>query len=219
MSNDPSPSSASWTDDAESYLRIAGGLCDVSRLRTKDGWYWQLAAWALAIISFGRLPRRLFLQDYASVLGPIHAYPRQWDCLPRPLIVHEVRHTRQFLFAGWFVPILGWLGKRSRVWAGMLPVGLVYILFPLPMFFAWGRFRLELDADSYSWRVSLDRGWMTAESVQARARQLGEAISSWAYLKAWPRSWAIAACERRAENVIRDWQRRHAAELARYFPP
>ncbi|MHC4181518.1 MAG: hypothetical protein ACYSWU_28825, partial [Planctomycetota bacterium] len=108
----------------------------MSRLRTKDGWFWRLAAWGLLLVSLGRLKRRRFLQDYASVLGPIQAYPRQWNCIPRPLIVHEVRHTRQCLFAGWFVPILGWVGKRPRVWAGVLPVALVYSLFPLPVFFA-----------------------------------------------------------------------------------
>jgi hypothetical protein len=31
-------------------------------------------------------------------------------------------------------------------------------------------------------------------------------VSSWAYLKAWPRRWTVAAFERRAEHVIRERQ-------------
>jgi hypothetical protein len=196
---------------ADEYAGIARQVATVSVITTKEGRFWRAAAWALFLLSVGGFARRSFLEDFASTLGPIQAYPRGWAELSPRLIVHEARHTRQFMTAGWFVPILGWLGPRARVWAGLLPLGLIYGLFPLPAFFAWGRFRLELDADSYSWKVALEQGWMSPEEVRQRAERFAETISSWAYLKTWPRRWTVKAFQDRAEQVIADWQARPAS--------
>ncbi len=198
--------SKSWTEKRDDYLAIAREVNDVVTLTTKDGWFWRAVASALFVVSFGQFSRERFLNEFASTLGPIQAYPASWTGLSKMLVVHEARHTRQFLFAGWFVPIIGWLGKRVRVWVGLLPMALVYGLFPLPIFFAWGRFRLELDADSYSWRVALRRGWKSPDQVRSQANWFAKQISSWAYLRTWPTSWTIQAFERRAEEVIREWE-------------
>jgi hypothetical protein len=181
---------------------MAREISDVIQLTTKDGWFWRAAAWGLFLLSFGRVKRRHFLEDFASTLGPLQAYPKQWERISPVLIAHEGRHVQQYLFAGWFVPVVGWLGRRVRVWAGLLPTALIYALFPLPVFLAWGRFRLELDAESYGWKRGLKQGWMTADEVRSRARRCARLVSSWAYLKAWPRRWTMRAFERRAEQII-----------------
>jgi hypothetical protein len=199
---------ASWTQTADEYVRLARSVAPVSIITTKNSRFWQLAAWSLFLLSLGRFARRSFLENFASTLGPVQAYPHGWAELPHRLIVHEARHTRQFLLAGWFVPIFGWLGPRARVWAGLLPVALIYGFFPLPVFFAWGRYRLELDADSYSWKVALEQGWMSPDEVRRRASAFAETIASWAYLKAWPTRWTQRAFQRRAEELIRNWERR-----------
>jgi hypothetical protein len=196
----------SWTDRRGEYEQIARELSDVIRLTTKDGRTWRVAAWFLLILSFGRITRRHFLENFASTVGPIQAYPRQLPRLSLPLIAHESRHTRQFLFAGWFVPLLGWLGRRVRVWVGLLPMALIYGLFPIPVFLAWGRFRLELDAEAYAWRMSLARGWMTPDEVRTQAFRFAGLVSGWAYLKAWPAGWTRRACERAAEQITHEWE-------------
>ncbi len=201
------PSSASWTQSADEYVRLAQSIAGVSVITHKNGRFWRVVAWSLFVLSLGRFARKSFLEDFASTLGPVQAYPHGWAELPHRLIVHEARHTRQFLLAGWFVPILGWLGPRARVWAGLLPVGLIYGFFPVPMFFAWGRYRLELDADAYSWKVALERGWMSPEEVRQRAVRFADTISSWAYLKTWPAGWTRRAFQQRAEEVIQNWPR------------
>jgi hypothetical protein len=199
------PDLESWTQSAQQYLGIACSVAAVSVITTKDGPFWRLAAWMLFLVSLGRFSKQRFLEEFASTLGPIQAYPHGWPRLSPRLIVHEARHTRQFLLAGWFVPILGWLGPRARAWAGLVPMTAIYGFFPLPVFFAWGRFRLELDADSYSWKVALQQGWMSPDDVRQRAASFAETISSWAYLKTWPRRWTQKAFQRRAEEVIRAW--------------
>jgi hypothetical protein len=204
MSEAPRPSS--WTQSAEEYVRLAQSVAGVSVVTHKNGRFWRLVAWSLFVVSLGRFARQSFLEDFASTLGPVQAYPHHWIELPHRLIVHEARHTRQFLLAGWLVPVLGWLGPRVRVWAGLLPVALIYGFFPMPIFFAWGRYRLELDADSYSWKVALERGWMSPDEVRQRAGRFADTISSWAYLKTWPATWTRRAFERRAEEIIRAWE-------------
>lgn len=192
----------SWVSRRKRYDVLAAGISPVIRLTTKDAWIWRVIAWALFLVSFGRMKRGRFLYNFATTLGPIQAYPRRWEGIRERTIVHEGGHTLQFLLAGWFVPVLGWLGRRVRVWAGLLPMGVVYGFFPLPMVLAWGRYRLELAADAYSWVWALESGDLTPSEVRKRARAFAELVSSWAYLRAWPRKWAVRGFERRAEKVI-----------------
>ena len=193
----------SWTESKTEYRDWLRQHCPVVYLVTKQGRFWSLVAMGMACLSLGKLSRLRFLEDFATTLGPIQAYPARWSSLSRRLLVHEARHTQQFLFAGWFVPVLGWLGAPIRVWAGVLPMAIVYGFFPLPMFFAWGRFRLELDAEACAWRVGLAEGWLTAAEVRQRAEDFGRTVASWAYLRSWPQRWSVASFRKRAEFEIR----------------
>jgi hypothetical protein len=163
-------------------------------------------AWGLFVVSIGRIQRERFLQQYATTLGPIQAYPRHWLRIPPDLLAHETRHTHQFQVAGWFVPIVGWLGPSVRVWVGAIPMAIVYGTFPLPAFFAWGRFQLELDAESFAWKLGLEQGWLTPGEVRQRAGWAAQQIAGWMYLKAWPRRWAARAYAHRADQIIGKWQ-------------
>ena len=195
----------SWTERRSEYERLAHSISDVIVLTTKDAWPWKVIAYGLAIFSLWRFPPRRFLEDFATTIGPIQAYGRAWPRLDRRTVVHEGRHTLQFLFFGWFVPVLGWLHRRVRVWCGLLLMGLLYVLIPLPIGLAYGRYRLELDADAYSWRRALEEGWLDADGVRRRAREFAETVSSAAYLWAWPRPWAVRGFARRAEREIARW--------------
>lgn len=203
--NDQGPS---WTARREEFQQHAHETCQLAVLTTKDGRFWKIVSWCLFVLSAGQFRRREFLEDFATTLGPIQAYPRHWRELSPLLVVHESRHCQQFLFAGWFVPIFGWLGPRARVWCGLIPMSLAYGFFPLPVFFAWGRFRLELDAESQAWRAALQNQWMTPDEIISRARQKGELVASWSYLKSWPTKWSVKSFQRRAEQIVASWPAR-----------
>jgi hypothetical protein len=202
----PKTTMPSWTASRQEYQELAQEIVPSVRLTTKDGWFWRCVAWTLYLMSLGRVPRKRFLQDYATTIGPIHAYPRHWPQIPLEVLVHEARHTHQFLVAGWFVPVIGWLGSSVRVWVGFLPMAIVYGIFPVPVFLAWGRFRLELDAESFAWKWGLDRGRLSADQVRRRAIWAAQQVAGWMYLKAWPIKWATRAYVKRAEQIISDWQ-------------
>ena len=192
----------SWTDRRVEYQQLADEIAGHAVLITKDGPFWRIVSWCLWLLSFGKMSRSRFLEEFATTLGPIQAYPRQWPKLSRALIIHEARHTQQCQFAGWFVPVVGWFGSGLRVWVGLLPMAIAYGIFPLPVLLAWGRFRLELDADATSWKECLRRGWATPAEVRERATQFANTVASWAYLRPWPRTWTVNAFSRKAAQVI-----------------
>jgi hypothetical protein len=202
----------SWTDERQKYDAIMREVEPAAMLCTKDHWFWSAAWWFLAVITLGliaiKMSKRRFLDDFATTLGPWHGYPRQWSRLSKRLLVHEGRHTTQFVFCGYFVPVLGWIpgsfGRKLRAVVGLLPMAIVYGLLLLPIYFALGRWLLELDADRTSWRWQIRNGY-TPEQVLVRASRFGNLVTSGAYLWAWPR-WAggVRVFERSADKVIRE---------------
>ncbi|MCA9177285.1 MAG: hypothetical protein KDB14_22505 [Planctomycetales bacterium] len=196
-----------WTDDLESYRATARLCSPVVDLVSKDHWVWRWIAWGLWLCSAGRLSRQRFLRDFATTLGPLQAYPAHWPRISRALIIHESRHTVQCERLGWLVPLVGWLGRAPRAWSGLLPMGLVYLLLPLPIFFAWGRMRLELDAENASWRIGLREGWHTPERVRQQAIAFADLVSGPEYLWSWPRTWTRRCFSRRAERTIAECSR------------
>jgi hypothetical protein len=112
------------------------------RFVSKTGWFWSTLHWALVILSFGQ--QRNFLIGYATTIGPWIALPESWFLALRRgtppgwlrrTVEHELVHYRQFKAAGLGHPVVG-----------IVPLGLVYLLLPLPLGFAWCRWRLELPA-------------------------------------------------------------------------
>ena len=193
----------SWTDRRAEYEQVARNQSPVVILITKEHGFWRCVATLLWLASAGRFRRETFLDQYATTLGPIQAYPQSWPTIPEWLIVHESRHTWQCERFGWLVPVLGWFfGRGMRTWVGLIPMGIVYILLPLPTLFAWGRMRLELDADIASWAASLENGWQTPDEVYARALHMADQLSGAPYLWAWPRSWTRAIFIRAVERTI-----------------
>ena len=124
------------------------------RVVPKRGWLWKSLHWAVLILTLGG--NRAFLKRYYTTIGPVVGYPEDWekqDVVHRIAILsHERRHVGQFRKGG--------LGSA---WLGVLPVGLCYLLLPLPVGFAWCRWRFERTAYAegirveLSWRPSADR--------------------------------------------------------------
>lgn len=184
----------SWVDDIERYRALAVSQDPAARLTTKDGWFWRALAWVLLLLSFGTFSRRRFLTEFATTIGPIQAYPREWGSIRESTVVHEGRHVRQ---ARWF-------GLGIHPWVGLPVMALVYLLLPLPVLLAYGRYRLELDASVAEWRYALSHGKASPTAVMLDASDFAETVSSSAYLWAWPESWTRRGFRRAAEAVLRE---------------
>lgn len=195
-----------WTNEQAHYQAIATSIDPAAIVMTKDHPFWAASWWALVIVTLGvfalAMSKQRYLEQFATTLGPAEAFPRRWSSLDPGVIAHESAHVKQFVFCGWFVPILGWfLGRRWRAIAGFLPMLLVYGLLPFPIGLAYGRFRLELEADKAEWRYLLHSG-ATTLVVRDRAEARARSLSSGDYAWSWPRAWALRAYDKAASAVI-----------------
>lgn len=175
------------------------------RLQTKDGLHWRALAWLAAAVTFGGIPRRTFLQDYATTLGPLHGYPATWSSeRVEATLVHEARHTRQ----------ARWCGLGLHPWLGLPLFAALYLALPLPVGLGLARLLFELDADRASWRHALVGG-AAAEQVRARAREFAGRVCSGHYGWPVPRALGETLFLRAAEREIAGHRRalaRRAAE-------
>lgn len=195
----------SWTDDLAKYRAAATAIEPAARVTTKDGAGWK-ALWGLGValtlgIFAAAMPLRRFLEDFGTTAGCWLGFPRTLTALSLRFLRHECRHVTQFVWFGWAFPLLGWcFGRTVRAVAGMIPMGIVYALLPLPAGLALGRYLLEADAEETSWRAGLRDGSMDAREVRRRADAFGEMLAGKEYLYAWP--WAVRGLRKRAERVI-----------------
>jgi len=191
-----------WIDKKEYYENIARDVTPASTLMVKEGVFWTIVAYIQSAATLGIKKPHAILSDSAAALGPIQAFPRSFGILYPEEIVHEARHTLQMEICGWVIPVLGWFfGRKVRAWCG-LPLFLILNLLPLPILVNYGRFRLELDAESTAWRVGLKDGWLTPKEIKARAALFGRSMFMLDYFFAWP--WAKGTAARKADKIINE---------------
>jgi hypothetical protein len=89
---------------------------------------------------------------------------------------------------------------------GLPIMTLLYAFLPLPMFFAFFRCWLELDADRAEWRYALAHGTADAAAIRWRAKSFAETVSGPAYMWSVWRSLAVRWFLREAEKVIVEHQ-------------
>lgn len=202
----------SWADNREYYgKRLAEVEPDVI-LTDKDHWFWAAAWWVLVICTFGLfalgMSRKRFLEQYTTTLALVMAVPRQYFGINLRLATHELAgHGAQFIFAGWFAPIVGWFfGRRVRAFAGLLPMALVYGLLPLPAGLCYGRYRLELEADIVSWRWALQSGYWGPLGILNHAFTRIDKVSGGAYFWPWPKPWVRKGYLAAAKRVIKEYE-------------
>lgn len=135
------------------------------RIVEKRGWFWNMLAFVVRVLTLGR--NRTFLTDYLTTIGNVIGVPVGWDpARPEhaPVLEHERTHIAQQRRLGFGV-----------VWIGLIPWGLAYLLLPLPVGLAWCRYRLELEAYIAGHRAELAR-------LRAAGAGEGEILSRRAYL-------------------------------------
>jgi hypothetical protein len=169
-----------WVDQ-KSELELIGKKIDPSVIiSTKDSFFWQILATLVAMVTFGGLSRRRFLDDFATTIGPLQGYPASWEYdSVKSTIIHESRHTQQ---ARWF-------GLGLSPWLGLPFFGLCYLLLPIPLGFAYGRYWFEFDACRFTYRYKLKEGW-DPRDILDQADHASSNISSGAYGWAVPKKFA-----------------------------
>lgn len=120
--------------DAMYRLRKVGG-----RIVYKRGWFWITLHYLVMAITFGG--NRKFLTGYYTTIGPWVGVPvgwtkrHQWQFNAAAVIEHEIIHIKQCQKFGFGNAMLG------------LPLyTLCYLLLPLPIGFAYARWRFEREA-------------------------------------------------------------------------
>lgn len=183
----------SWVDRKDELETKARQIDPAVHLTTKDGWFWKALAAILLVLSFGTFKRERFLERFATTIGPLQAYPREWSAAQvAHVLIHESRHTRQFRVCGFFI----------HPWVGVPLMALIYGLLPLPAGLAVFRAWLELDADRYRWRVLLEQGKTPPDWIRRRAESFAMTVSGPSYIWSLPRPWLEKWFRRAAEKVI-----------------
>lgn len=176
------------------------------RVVSKDHWFWRLLGTLIGIFA----DKQLFLERFVTTIGPVVAVPPQWlsslqSEVPNighlRVLLHEARHIQQFR----------WFGLGIHPWVGVLPMALVYLLFPLPAGLAWGRYALEGDALKQELLLSRKEKLVQHPRVAFQtARHFAQQVSGPMYGYAWPKSWCEMGYENRAaaaEAEFEDWAR------------
>jgi hypothetical protein len=143
-----------------------------AKLVIKKGLFWNLLHYLVMIVTFGG--NRRFKYDYLTTLGNRIAVPMEdWErILNSPyaphikgVIEHELVHVRQFRKYGF-----------GNVWLGMVTMGFCYLLLPLPVGFAWCRWKLEREAYLVSLQYTTN-----PESRAAYTKFISKQLTSGAY--------------------------------------
>jgi hypothetical protein len=177
-------------------LEAQAHLIDKSvKLHTKDNWFCKMLAVILMIVTFGGMSYRVFLDRFATTIGPLQFYPASWTVAQvKRIIIHESRHTRQ---ARWF-------GLWIHPWLGMPLFAAFYLLTFFPVGLAFFRAYFEMDAMRYELNEGLKTGVYSKEDVLYRATNFGNTVCSGKYGWALPKSWGVPMFERAAESIVQD---------------
>jgi hypothetical protein len=195
---------ASWLVERERLAALALALEPSVRIQTKDGRLWHALAWLASTATFGGISRRVFLEHYATTLGPLHGYPSAWSAeRVERILVHEARHTRQ----------ARWCALGLHPWLGLPLFALLYLAIPLPIGLGLARALFELDADRAAWRHAL-RGGAPPDAIRARAREFAARVCSGHYGWPLPRRVGSALFAAAAERAIAAHARRSACAEA-----
>jgi hypothetical protein len=106
----------------------------------KSGWFWESLAFLVKVFTFGK--NSTFMTQYSTTIGnKIRLSQTAWDYqttdpgLFYQTISHELTHVAQFKKYG--------LGS---VWLGVIVQSILYLLLPIPMGFAYFRYKFESEA-------------------------------------------------------------------------
>lgn len=191
MSDTPSNS---WVYQRTRLTALAHTIDKSVRLYTKDNWFCKALAAILMVITFGGMKYRVFLEDFATTIGPLQFFPVAWDTeRVERVVIHESRHTRQ---ARWF-------GLWIHPWVGLPLFAVFYLLLFLPIGLAFFRALFERDAMRFELRWHYLNGKMNKPQVCMRATSFGNTVCSGSYGWALPKSWGVPWFEKVPDQIFK----------------
>jgi hypothetical protein len=180
----------SWWHHKEELEKLAKTFDKSAKLALKQGGVWKLSS---------------AMTTYATTIGRTVYIPADWtrekviDVLP-----HEcLGHIKQFRYCGLGIhPTLG-------IFPGMFFIYVWGIIFPI--FLAWGRYRMELHAETKAWEYKLENNLLGPVALRIRAVRFAKAVGGKPYVYSVPKRWATWGFKKRAEKVINARSRKKAA--------
>ena len=125
---------------------------------------------ALAVLTLGG--QRRYLQDFVTTLGARVYVPADWDLRSAAERYCTLRHERVHL------------AQFAR--HGFVRMALLYLVFPLPVFLAWGRMRIEAPAYAESIRAAFEVHGRAHVCSAAFRRHVVAMFTGPAYAWMWP---------------------------------
>lgn len=157
-----------------------------------------LTVLTLGIGNKGKKWKERFINNFLTTIGPWILVPKNFNLDDFYWILpHEARHVKQYrFFAFGLHPLLGF--------PGML---FVYALLPLPMFGAFGRVYLEMDAERARWKELL-RIWknesLALAILYSRCEDFANTVASSMYFYSMPTSFVKWYFRRKLEKIIHE---------------
>ena len=159
------------------------------RVTSKDQelkWLWKAIHWILFVISFGK--QKTFYDEYTTTVGNTIYYQAGWrretatisDCA---ILAHEGRHVRQFIKWGF--------GSAKL---GILIMGILYLFVPIPVLFAWFRYRFEREAYKVSYYIWWELGGTPNIEYCVKHLTTGQYLWTWV-LKKQVQKWFETHCQ------------------------
>ena len=170
--------------DAYQRLRRRHGV----RITSKDRqlrWLWKFIHYFLYTVTLGKQDQ--FLTHYTTTLGRTIYYPYGWsiedttdkDCI---ILMHEADHIHLNRQCG-----------LGNIYLGTIVMSLLYLLFPLPIGFAWFRYYAERRAYKISHDTAKKQGLKT--DISWYVKQLTGPSYLWTWvLKKQVRKWFEKNC-------------------------
>lgn len=163
------------SDEGKGNAILAGVAQDVltefpsfRAVRKEDSKLMKLIDVLLRVLTFGQM--KTFMSGYTTTIGTTVYTPSDWAGRDPLLRAITLRHERVHM--------------RQRERFGAIGYALLYLLFPLPIGFAWGRTYLEGEAYEETLRAYVDYYGPVIPSAE-RERIIGE-FTGPAYFWMWP---------------------------------
>lgn len=168
-----------WLNDRVRLQKIANGVDGSVKLTTKNSLFWRLIA---SFLSFFKIMNRsVFLQNFATTIGSVIAFPACWSTESVERVLgHELMHVKQARKCGF--GLSPWLG---------LPIfAIAYLFLPLPFGLAYCRLHFELEAEKTQWYKMLKEGTglIVVDSI---ARDWAYTVSGPSYGWCMPRKYVL----------------------------
>jgi len=169
----------SWLND-RARLQMMASEADISvRLVEKNSLFWRLLANILQVLRI--MKANVFLDDFATTIGPIIAFPSNWSTeTVENVLTHELVHVKQARACSFGL----------HPWIGLPIFAIAYLFLPIPFGLAYCRFHFELEAEKVRW-YKMFKEQTNFVVIDSIAKNWAKLVSSSSYGWSMPTKWAI----------------------------